>query len=220
MTRASIVIPAFNRLDLLQRCISSIRKYTDSPHEIIVVDSASTDGTADWCRREKLPFLSLPRNEGFSVACNKGLLLSSGDTLVLLHSDTAVSRNWLNNLHEALYSSPEVGIVSPVMNRAGDSQQVHYPFEDIEEFQRIAAEVNVCNPSKWKLIETFAGICVVFHRGLMEKVGLLDERLSGSCQAEEDFCLRSRSQGYSILACHDTFVYHEGNDKVNGSKIH
>lgn len=219
MTRASIIIPTYNRLDLLQLCISSIRKYTDTPHEIIVVDSASTDGTAHWCRQEKLPFISLPRNEGFSVACNKGLLLSSGDTLVLLHSDTVVSRSWLNNLQEAVYSSPEVGIVGPVLNRAGDCQEVHYPFEDIEEFQRIAAEVNVCNPSKWKPLEKFVGICVVFHRELMEKVGLLDERLSGSYQAEEDFCLRSRHLGYSLLACHDTFVYHEVSNKVTGSKI-
>ncbi|WP_082034330.1 glycosyltransferase family 2 protein [Cohnella kolymensis] len=213
MTKASIIIPTYNRLGLLQNCIASIREHTNTSHEIIVVDRASSDGTADWCRREKLPIISLPRNEGFSVACNKGLLLSSGDTLVLLHSDTVVSPNWLNNLQEALYSSSDIGIVAPVLNRAGDSQKVHYPFENIEEFQRIAAEVNISDPEKWKRVETFLGVCVAFQRALMEKLGLLDERLSGAEQAEEDYSIRSRRLGLSLLVCQDTFIFHDYSEK-------
>jgi GT2 family glycosyltransferase len=210
MTRASIIIPTYNRLDLLQNCISSIRKHTDTPFEIIVVDNASTDGTADWLRREKLTFISLPRNEGFPIACNKGLQLSSGDTIVLLNNDTLVTPCWLNNMTEALYSSPDVGIVGPITNYASGSQQVHYPFEDIAEFQRIAAEVNVSDRTKWKRVERIVGICFVFPRSLMEKIGLLDERFSPGHYEDDDFCLRTRLHGYSLLVCHDTLIYHEG----------
>ncbi|WP_373229490.1 glycosyltransferase family 2 protein [Cohnella sp.] len=210
MIRASIIIPTYNRLDLLQKCIASIRKYTEIPYEIIVVDNASTDGTADWCMREKLTFITLSRNEGFPVACNKGLRLSSGDTLVLLNNDTLVTPCWLSNLSAALYSSSDVGIVGPVTNYASGSQQVNYPFDDIEEFQRIAAEVNVSNHSKWNRVERIVGICFVFDRSLMDKIGLLDERFSPGHYEDDDFCLRARLHGYSLVVCHDTLIYHEG----------
>ncbi|MCD9025965.1 glycosyltransferase family 2 protein [Cohnella silvisoli] len=210
MKKATIVIPTYNQLDFLQGCISSIRKHTDIPYEIIVVDSASTDGTVEWCRREKVPFISLPRNEGFSVACNKGLLLSSGDTLVLLNSYTLVTHGWLSNLSAALYSGSDIGIVGPITNYASGPQQAHYPFENIDEFQRIAAEVNVSNPNKWKRFERVVGICFVFHRELMDKIGLLDEQFSVGDYEYDDFCLRAKLVGYSILVCHDTLIYHEG----------
>lgn len=210
MTKASIIIPTYNRLDLLQACISSIRRYTDSPYEIIVVDNASTDGTAAWCRQEKTMHISLPRNEGFPIACNKGLQLSSGDTLVLLNNDTVVTPNWLRNMSAALNSASDVGIVGPVTNYASGSQQVDYPFEDIAEFQRIAAEVNVPNHAKWNRVERIVGICLVFHRSLIEKIGLLDERFSPGHYEDDDFCLRARLHGFSLLVCHDTLIYHEG----------
>lgn len=216
MRRTSIIIPTYNGLDLLQRCISSIRKYTEAPHEIIIVDNASTDGTVQWCRREKLPFISLPRNEGFPAACNKGILLSSGDTLVLLHNDTVVTHRWLHNLSEALYSTPDIGLVGPVTNYAGGSQQVRYPFENLDEFQRIAAEVNVSDPSKWKQAERIVGFCFVFHRALLEQIGLLDERFSPVHDEDDDFCLRARLQGYELRVCHDTLIYHQGNTSVAG----
>jgi GT2 family glycosyltransferase len=219
MKRASIVIPTYNQLDFLQNCISSIRKHTDMPYEIIVVDNASTDGTAEWCRREKVPFISLPRNEGFSVACNRGLLLSSGDTLVLLNNYTLVTCGWLRNLSAALYSGSDVGIVGPVTNYASDLQQVHYPFENVDEFQRIAVEVNVSNPAKWKRVERIVGICFVFHRELMEKIGLLDERLSPGHYEDDDYCLRARHEGYSLLVCHDTLIYYEGSDSFRREGI-
>ncbi|MFC5468858.1 glycosyltransferase family 2 protein [Cohnella suwonensis] len=209
MKRASIIIPTNNQLDFLQSCILSIRKHTDIPYEIIVVDNASTDGTAEWCRKEKIPFISISRNKGFSSACNKGLLLSSGDTLVLLNNYSLVTRGWLSNLTAALYSGSDVGIVGPVTNYAIGSQQVQYPFENIDDFQRIAEEVNVSNPVKWKRVERVAGICFVFRRELMDKIGLLDERFTPGHFEYNDYCLRARQGGYSLLICHDTLIYHE-----------
>ncbi|MFC5405514.1 glycosyltransferase family 2 protein [Cohnella soli] len=208
--KVSIVIPTYNRLDLLQRCVASIRRYTSATCEIVVVDNASTDGTPDWCRREGLTLVSLPRNAGFPVACNKGLRVATGDTLVLLNNDTVATPNWLDNMAAALRSSPEVGIVGPVTNFASGSQQVNYPFENLDEFQRIAAEVNVIDPRKWKKVERIVGICFVFRRELMEQIGLLDERFSPGHYEDDDYCLRARLHGYSLIVCHDCLIYHEG----------
>lgn len=81
MTLTSIIIPTYNRLGLLRSCVESIRAYTDSPYEIIVVDNASSDETDAYCRANKLTFVSLPENRGFPLACNLGLQLAAGDEL-------------------------------------------------------------------------------------------------------------------------------------------
>jgi GT2 family glycosyltransferase len=210
MRSASIIIPTFNGLPLLQACIASIREYTDSPYEIIVVDNGSSDGTTEWCRRQKLLLFSMSRNEGFPVAGNKGLRIAAGDTLVLLNNDTVVSTGWLSNLTAALYSDFGVGIVGPVTNYASGSQKVQYPYLDMQEFQRIAKEVNVPDPAKWKRVERIVGICMVFRRELVDTIGLLDERFSPGHYEDDDFCLRARMHGFSLLVCHDTLIHHEG----------
>jgi len=210
MIRSSIVIPTYNGLDLLRRCVSSIRRHTAPPYEIIVVDNASTDGTAEWCMREKLKLVSLARNVGFPAACNKGLRLSVGDTLVLLNNDTIVTSNWLDNLTAALHSSSEVGIVGPVTNYASGSQRVDLHFEDLGQFQSLAEANNVSDSSKWMSAKRIVGFCLVFRRSLMEAIGLLDERFSPGHYEDDDYCYRARQQGFRLLICHDALIYHEG----------
>ncbi|MBB6736012.1 glycosyltransferase family 2 protein [Cohnella zeiphila] len=208
--RSSILIPTNNRLDLLQRCVESIRRYTDSEYEVIVIDNGSTDGTVSWCLREGLIFVSLARNEGFPVACNKGLRAASGDTIVLLNNDTVVSARWLGNLNAALYSSPEIGMVGPVTNYASGKQKVDYPFADLDEFQRIAEAVNRSDPARWRRVERLVGICLAFRRELLGRIGPLDERFTPGHYEDDDFCLRARLHGFGLLLCPDVFIYHEG----------
>lgn len=208
--KTSVIIPTNNRLDLLRRCVESVRRHSPPDTEIIVVDNASEDGTVSWCLRERIPFVSLSRNEGFPVACNKGLRIASGDALVLLNNDTVVSTRWLDNLLAALCSAPDIGIVGPVTNYASGGQQVQYPYADLDEFQRIAASVNVSDPAKWIRTLRIVGVCLVFRRELMERIGLLDERFSPGHYEDDDYCLRARMHGFGLLICPDSLIHHEG----------
>ncbi|MBB6694140.1 glycosyltransferase family 2 protein [Cohnella xylanilytica] len=208
--RASIIIPTNDRLDLLIRCVESVRRYSPEDIEIIVVDNGSADGTISWCLRERIRFVSLARNEGYPAACNKGLRVAAGDALVLLNNDTVVSSRWLDNLLAALYSAPDIGMVGPVTNYASGRQQVRYPYADLEEFQRIAAEVNVSDPAKWIRTERIVGVCLAFRRELMERIGLLDERFSPGHYEDDDYCLRARLHGFGLLICPDALIHHEG----------
>lgn len=208
--RTSIVIPTNDRLDLLQRCVASIRKYTEPGVEIIVVDNGSKDGTVSWCQRERLAVVSLPRNEGFPIACNKGLRIATGDTLVLLNNDTVVSTRWLTNLNAALYSSPEIGMVGPVTNYASGKQMVRYPYDNMDEFQRTAAQINVSDAAKWMKTERLVGFCLVFRRELVDRIGLLDERFTPGHFEDDDYSLRARLHGFGLLICQDSLIHHEG----------
>ena len=111
MIKTSIIIPTFNGKDLLKDCIYSIKRHTEEPYEIIVVDNGSSDGTVDICRQEGIAFISLANNVGFPAACNKGLKIATGDTILLLNNDVIVTRNWLQNMFNFLNSETNIGIV-------------------------------------------------------------------------------------------------------------
>lgn len=210
MTLTSIIIPTYNALPLLQSCIESIRAHTLQPYEIIVVDNASTDGTDAYCRMNGITFISLPENRGFPAACNMGLLLASGDELLLLNNDVVVSREWLANLKRALYSAPNIGIVGPVTNYASGRQQVKTEYEGLTAFHKAAELFNFPDPSKWIEVRRLVGLCFLFKRELLTSVGLLDERFSPGHYEDDDYCYRAKLRGYRLLIAGDCLVHHEG----------
>lgn len=210
MTRTSIIIPTYNGLHLLRSCVEAIKAWTDTPYEIIVVDNASTDGTADYCRKEEIAFISLPENLGFPKACNLGLQLASGDEVLLLNNDVVVSTGWLSNLKAALYSAADIGIVGPVTNYASGRQQVKTEYQGLEEFHTVARQANISDPRKWIPVRRLVGLCFLLKREVLESVGLLDERFSPGHYEDDDYCYRARLQGYRMLIAGDCLVHHEG----------
>lgn len=206
----SIIIPTYNGLHLLAPCVESIRNHTSVPYEIIVVDNGSTDGTAEYCEREQLIFISLPYNAGFPAACNKGLSISIGDQLLLLNNDCLVGDGWLSNLLAGLYSSEQVGIVGPVTNYASGKQQVEFAYSSPEQFYAFAADYNRPDPSKWQETRRIVGLCMLFKRSVLRTLGYLDERFSPGHFEDDDYCYRARAHGYRLLICGDAFIHHEG----------
>ncbi|GAA3408578.1 glycosyltransferase family 2 protein [Paenibacillus hodogayensis] len=210
MSMTSIIIPTFNELDLLRECIQAIETYTDTPYEIVVVDNGSTDGTIDYCLKKSVVLVSLPENRGFPEACNYGLKAASGSELLLLNNDVVVSKRWLANMLNSLYSTERVGIVGPRTNYASGMQQIELAYGDMNEFQETADQFNVSDPAKWIEARRIVGLCFLFKRELMDRIGLLDERFSPGHYEDDDYCYRARLAGYRLLIAGDTLVHHYG----------
>jgi GT2 family glycosyltransferase len=207
LNRISIIIPSFNGRQLLEDCIYSIKQYTDIPYEIIVVDNGSNDGTTDFCRQEGIIFVSLPENKGFPAACNIGLKVASGDTLLLLNNDVLVTPHLLSNMMNCLYSSEDIGIVGPLTNYASGKQQIEMPFDNTTD---VAEQFNQINREKWQPVERIVGLCFLFKRELMERNGLLDEQFTPGHYEDDDYCYRARLAGYRLMIACDAFIYHLG----------
>lgn len=207
MKKTSIIIPTYNGKELLKDCIYSIKQHTEEPYEIIVVDNGSTDGTVDICRQEQVTFISLASNTGFPAACNMGLKIASGNTLLLLNNDVIVSRNWLKNMLTCLYSRENIGIVGPLTNYASGKQQIDMPYTDLEE---MADQLNEPDAEKWMQVERIVGLCFLFKRQLMEQIGLLDERFSPGHFEDDDYCFRASNAGYELRIAGDVFIFHHG----------
>lgn len=89
METISVIIPAYNRRDVLPRAIRSVLDQKPAPLEILVADDASTDGTPDWLQREfpSVKVLRLETNQGPAAARNRALAQARGRWITFLDSD-------------------------------------------------------------------------------------------------------------------------------------
>ncbi|WMT40203.1 glycosyltransferase family 2 protein [Paenibacillus sp. D2_2] len=206
----SIIIPTYNGLHLLIPCVEAIRRFTEVPYEIIIMDNGSTDGTAEYGLREELIVISLPDNVGFPAACNRGLSIASGHQLLLLNNDVIVSPRWLSNMLTTLYSSEDVGMVGPLTNYCSGRQQVDIHWNGLAEYYESAEQYNHSSPERWQEVPRLVGMCLMLKRKLFTELGPLDERFSPGHYEDDDYCYRARQYGYRLLISGDTLIYHAG----------
>src|SRR4051794_40373891 len=115
MTPLSIVIVAHNARADLERCLASLHAAPPvASHEIVVVDSGSTDGAADAARAwPKVRVVDAEGNVGFAAANNIGIRHSTGANVLLLNSDTVVPAGSLDLLLGELDADPSIAVVGP-----------------------------------------------------------------------------------------------------------
>ncbi|XEC93417.1 glycosyltransferase family 2 protein [Paenibacillus tarimensis] len=203
----SIIIPTYNCYAFLHECIESIQSYTEAPYEIIVVDNGSTDHTLKMLKEKEITFISLPENKGFPAACNYGIRFSRGDTVLLLNNDVLVRKRWLENMLDCLFHAGDIGIVGPVSNYASGKQQTEVPFTNVDDMAlRFGSE----HKGRYEQVHRIVGLCFLFRRELMDRVGLLDEQFSPGHFEDDDYCYRARLAGYRLMIAHDAFVFHHG----------
>jgi len=208
----SIIIPTYNQAEYLKQCIDAIADHTDLPYEIIVVDNASTDGTADYLEsiRSSVRYRVMESNLGFAGAVNRGLMMAKGRTIVLLNNDTLVTDRWLDNMLRCLLSDERIGMVGPVTNYIGGTQQIDVPYRSTQEMFVYASAHNVSNPAAWMATDRLVGFCLLFRRELWERTGYLDEGYRIGNFEDDDYNVRVRLQGYRLVIAQDAFIHHFG----------
>jgi O-antigen biosynthesis protein len=212
----SIIIPTYNQCGYLTRCMESIVRHTHVPYELIVVDNASEDGTAEFIASAqiRIRYWRNETNHGFSGAINRGLMMARGTTLLLLNNDTVVSEGWLTNLLACVQSNPRIGLAGPVSNNISGEQLVAVPYTDIDGMHRYAAEHNVGNPALWRSTSRLTGFCMLMRRDVFERLGYMDESFRiGNCE-DDDYGYRARLLGYELMIAGDTIVHHEGSVSI------
>ena len=114
-TAVSVVIVAYGARKWVQRALQALDRHTEPRYEVVIVDNASPDDTAEWLRRDvrgaKLVFND--RNVGFGPAANQGALHAVGRYLCFLNPDAMVQPGWLAPLLEILDGVPGAGAALP-----------------------------------------------------------------------------------------------------------
>ncbi|MDO8682421.1 MAG: glycosyltransferase family 2 protein [Armatimonadota bacterium] len=224
----SISIVSWNTKDLLRQCLQSTFANLDGlDAEVIVVDNASQDGSADMVARE-FPEVTLIRcgtNHGFAKANNIAYEHSGGKYFLLLNSDTIVLPGALITLAKYLDDSPRVGAVAPkLLNADGTLQRSCscYPSPVTEALDAVFLSklfprskiFGRYSMSYWDFdeireVDFAGGSCLMLRREALEQVGVLDESYFMYTE-EADLCYRLRNAGWSIVYLPHAQIVHLG----------
>src|SRR4051812_20551461 len=136
MFELSIVLPTCNRAALLEKALTAIESGVRCPHEVIVVDGASTDRTADVLDHAarmmggRLRIIREDRREGFVRAANKGFRAATGNYLTWLNDDARPLPGALDNAVQQLQNTDDRTVAFAAMfHRWHSTKNVAYETE-------------------------------------------------------------------------------------------
>lgn len=119
----SVVLPTFNCLPLMERHLEAMEQWIDLAHEIIVVDSRSTDGTLDLIRRRlRHPNVRIiERDRGLYASWNEGIAATTGGWIYVSTAGDSIERDQLLRLRRCGEASRADVVISPCtfVNEAG-----------------------------------------------------------------------------------------------------
>lgn len=210
MPLTSLVMLTLNGLEMTRRCVESVSRHTE-PLEWIAVDNGSTDGTVNfWAGIPGVKLIANTENQGFAAGANQGMAAASGDHILLLNNDTVVGPHWLTRLHEALSRDPDIGIVGPVSNHVAPIQRAAGAWPSLEELDAYALNRQINLAGQGFYAHRLIGFCMLFHRGLLERIGGFDERFYPGNYEDDDFSIRARISGKRLWVAEDVYIHHEG----------
>jgi len=224
MPDVSVIVVNWNTRALLERCLASVFETSgDLSLEVIVVDNASTDGSAAMVR-ERFPEARLivnPENVGFARANNQGLRVSAGRYQLLLNSDTVVWPGALARMIAFMDEHPCVGVLGAELRNPDGSLQPSWAA-----FPSLLSEIcgrnfRVRRPypgSEAFRVDWVGGACLMVRREAADQVGLLDEAIFMYTE-ETDWCYRLARGGWEIVYLPGACVTHLGGGSSRNSSL-
>lgn len=185
----SVAILTHNRRQLVLRAIESVRKQSYYPIEVVVVDSASYDGTAKAIKETypEVKVIQLHKNLGCPEGRNIALANCSGDIIFSLDDDAWLAPSTLNICLDRLQKDPNLGVIA---------------------CQVLVLEEENSRSMKEYYTHLFSGGACAIKKEVLKRAGYFPSDFFR--QAEEgDLALRIIEAGYSILHYPDAIVYHE-----------
>jgi N-acetylglucosaminyl-diphospho-decaprenol L-rhamnosyltransferase len=220
----AIVVVSYNTLAELTRCLESLHLHPPSAtHQIVVVDNASSDGSADAVRRDwpSVLLIETGANLGFARANNVGIRAGRSDLVLLLNSDTIVPPGSIDRLVDDLRRHPEAAAVGPRLVGGGGRPEISYgsmigPFNELRRKLLMALHERGFGPvSRWVDRATrrecwpdwVSGACLLVRRDDADAVGLFDERFFLYTE-DVDFCAALRQRGRLVRYTPEAEVVH------------
>lgn len=209
----SIIIPAYNHLDVTKRCVEHLLAETDLEKlhaELILVDHGSSDGTLEY-------FESLGVGKVIHFKHNIKMYmfttlfqLCQGKYFALINNDLLVTKNWAEILLQCLHSDPSIIAAVPATPNTSNYQMIQPPTNDPEEFVTWAAHQNRSDPARWNDRARLMPTLGVYQTFAVNQIGFADPYFYTMEFWDDDFSLRARRAGYRQILCMDVSCYHFG----------
>lgn len=227
---ASVIIVSFNTRDVLRDCLQSLyAAIGQRAVEVIVVENASRDGSADMVADE-FPAVRLVRSEvnlGFAAANNVGFDLALGRYVILLNPDAQVERSAFAGAIERMDAAPEVGMAGGrLVDRDGRDQPSARCFpsllNELLVISGLAARFprsrlfgrfdrTWADPERPAAVDWVPGAFAIVRREALRAVGHFDERFFLYYE-EVDLCRRIKAAGWQIWYWPEIVIRHLGGE--------
>jgi len=227
---SSTLVVSWNNRDFLGRCLESLPKGS----EIIVVDNASTDGSAEFIA-ETFPhvrLIRLDRNIGFGAAINRGAAEATGTYLLLLNPDAEATPKSVERLMEFLDEHITCGAAGGRLLSMTEEWQRGFNVRRLPTYGTVAADLLLfkyvwpSNPLTRKAeaaevtdassqaVEQPAAVCLMVRRRTFDEVGGIDERFFPAWFEDVDLCRRILQAGWTIFFVPRANFRHLGGSSV------
>ncbi|WP_408641934.1 glycosyltransferase [Saccharopolyspora oryzae] len=226
----SVIVPVHGKWPYTRQCLRFLGGHLVSvPFEVIVVDDASPDDSAEKLAAcEGVRLVQAERNLGFIGACNLGAEHARGDYLFFLNNDAEVTESWLDVLMDTMRSDERIGLVGA---------KLVYPDGRLQEAGGIVwadgngwnygrntdpggAEFNVVRD-----VDYCSGAAILVRNDVFQQVGGFDTRYAPAYYEDTDLAFAVRAAGYrTVVQPKVVVVHHEGvsngTDLSTGVKKH
>ena len=227
----SIVVVSWNSKKYLRDCLRSIQNNVSLRVEVIVVDNASTDGSAEMVQLDfpETVLIANNINRGFAAANNQGIEKSRGTYLLILNPDTEVHRRTIEESVAYMDSNKDIGIMGcKVMEDEEKIQKtcfsypgplniflaesgLHRAFPQSHFFGR--PEISWWDRNSEQDVDVVSGMYMLVRRDLLQAIGMMDEEYFVYAE-EADWCFRAQKAGWRcVFAPVGTIVHRDGGGK-------
>jgi len=238
----SIIIVTYNSADVIEKCISSLKKEIKSFYvELIVVDNNSRDDTLaiieNFCRSNQknltIKIIENPKNNGFTKGLNQGLGIASGEFIMIMNPDIFIINGFFEKSINFLKENQDVGLIAPqhlslkndvIPSCRGFPDHIILLWEIIR-FSRVFKKSRLFG--KWRMeyfdhksskeVDQPMGSCLIGRKEVIDKIGFMDERFN-MFFSDVDWCKRFKENGYKIIFNPEIKVYHIVGHSVNQKK--
>lgn len=217
----SILIVVFNKVEYTRQCLDAIYRNTTAryPFEVIVVDNASSDGTAEYLERATRQYSDLSavtnaENLGFVGGNNVAAQHARGRYLCFLNNDTEVAPGWLEPVLGRLEGDSAVG---------GVGSKLIYPDGRLQEAGGIIfRDASGANYGRYahpndpeynfvRDVDYCSAAALTVRTELFQALGGFDTRYAPAYFEDADLCFGIRSLGHRVVYDHESeVIHHEG----------
>lgn len=209
----SIVIPAYNHLDVTKRCVEQLLKVTDLEKlnaELILLNHGSNDGTLEYFEKLNVGKVVHFKNNVRMYMFTNLMEVCKGKYFALVSNDVLVTRNWAEILLKCLESDERIIAAVPTTPNICNLQMINVPTYNPDEFIDWANNNNKSDPLKWNDRARIMPPVCCYRTNLVNKVGYADPLFYSMEFWDDDFSLRARRGGYRQIVCDDVACYHFG----------
>jgi GT2 family glycosyltransferase len=222
----STVIVNWNTGNILRDCLKSVYEQTQGiSFEVIVIDNASLDGSADIVRKQfpQVILIENDENRGFAPGVNQGMAVAKGRYVLVLNSDTIICDNAIEKTIRYADKYPKAGITGcQVLDDSGTIQMTCFRFPSVLNlFLHTFALNKIFKKNhffgrEWMLwwprdtereVEVISGSFMLVRRDAIDDVGLMDEDYFLYYE-ETDWCYRFAKAGWKKLFWPEAKIIH------------